>query len=363
MIKKKIAIIGTNGIPANYGGFETLAENLVKNLSEAFDITVYCASGKYKTKPKNVYGARLIYLPFKANGLQSLLYDFISQIHAWFTADVLLVLGPAAGITLPLNVLFRKKLVVNHGGLNEWEREKLSWVQKKFVLLNHKLTAMSASVNIADNEILQNSLNSKFKANSIVIKYGGDHVRSVPYTNSYLEKYPYLSSPYVVSVSRAQVDNNLHLLLQAFESYSKIKLVLVSNFDVSEYGKNLWDQYQNNSNIILQKAIYNPDELNLVRGNAKLYIHSHSRCGTAPSLVEAMWLGLPIISYDVPTNRLTTKDQSIYFNSSDSLLNIIENLNDAKVSELGGKMKTIAENEYSWKRISNQYESLFLNSK
>ena len=125
-MKKKVAIIGTNGIPANYGGFETLAQSLTKYLNREVDFIVYCSSRSYKKKYDSYNGAKLIYLPFKANGGQSFFYDLVATTLAWFSADVLLILGPSAGIILFLNKIFKKKLIVNHGGLNEWEREKFS---------------------------------------------------------------------------------------------------------------------------------------------------------------------------------------------------------------------------------------------
>ena len=103
MTKKKLAIIGTVGVPANYGGFETLAEHLVEELNERLEISVYCSGKKYKkTEQKSTHkGARLIYLPFDANGIQSVVYDCISVIHALFYADVLLILGVPSGFLLP----------------------------------------------------------------------------------------------------------------------------------------------------------------------------------------------------------------------------------------------------------------------
>ena len=95
--KKKVAIIGTNGIPARYGGFETLAENLVDKLSEEFSFTVYCSNIYKKEERSKAYkNARLVYFPFNANGYQSIIYDIVTSFHAWFKSDILLILGPVA---------------------------------------------------------------------------------------------------------------------------------------------------------------------------------------------------------------------------------------------------------------------------
>lgn len=102
-MKKKLAIIGTVGLPACYGGFETLAEHLVERKANNYDITVYCSGKKYpKSERKATYkGAKLAYLPLKANGIQSIIYDALSIVHALFKSDVLLVLGVAGAWLFP----------------------------------------------------------------------------------------------------------------------------------------------------------------------------------------------------------------------------------------------------------------------
>ena len=109
MRKKKIALIGTTGLPARYGGFETLAHHLTLNLNSQFDFSVYC-SDKYfgpKGERRTTFnGSKLIYLPLNANGYQSIIYDIISIIHALFYADVLLILGVSGSIILPVIKLF-----------------------------------------------------------------------------------------------------------------------------------------------------------------------------------------------------------------------------------------------------------------
>ena len=360
--KKRVAIIGTNGIPAKYGGFETLADNLVRKLSEDFNFTVYC-SIKQNNKKKYYNNTRLINIPFNANGWQSILYDTLSLIHAWFSSDIILYFGPSAGFLIPLNKLFRKKIIVNHGGLNEWEREKLSWFEKKLIRFNHKVASKFSNVNIADNNVLKESIKHCFGSDSVVIKYGGDHVKKVPVSEDMKLKYSFLKKEYVVSVSRAQIDNNIHMLLETFSNLKNIILVLISNWEISVYGRQLKEKYSKTPNIILLDAIYDPLELNVIRSNAKLYIHSHSRCGTAPSLIEAMCLGLPIICFCVPTNVETTENESIYFKNKEELKNILINLNDLDIVQLGKKMLTIGLDNYRWEFISEKYKEIILGDK
>lgn len=359
MIKKKVAIVGTNGLPAMYGGYETLAEYLTKYLADKFDFTVYCS----KTQPKlyDIYnGSRLLFIPLKANGWQSIIYDICTLFHAAYNSDIILYLGPGAGYFIPLIKLFRKSIIVNHGGLNEWEREKYSKFQRFIAKMGHKYAAKYSTYNIADNLLLRDSIQKEFGVDSHVIRYGGDHAIKIDIDDDLARKYPFLNTNYYVNVSRAQIDNNLHLVLDAFKNAPEKKLVMVSNWSVSNYGIELKKQFKDNfSNIIILDAIYQPKEINAIRGNAEAYIHSHSYCGTSPSLVEAMSLGLPILSYDVPTNRETTKDKALFFKNSKELLEIIQCETNNNLVSIGKEMKKIADIEYTWFFISSQYASLF----
>lgn len=358
--KKKVAIIGTNGIPARYGGFETLAENLVANLGDKYSFTVYCSSIYRKPERIKYYkNARLIYLPLKANGWQSIMYDMVTTLHAWFSSDILIVLGPAAGFILPLNKLFKKKLLVNHGGLNEWEREKLTIFQKKYAYYNHKIAAIAANFNISDNEPLKKSLKKTFSIQAKVIEYGGDHIARRNTSEGIEKKYPFLMDSYDLSISRAQPDNNLDLILRVYSGIPERNLVLISNWSASEYGENLKKKYcDKHANIFIVDAVYSQMELDVIRSNASLYIHSHSQCGTAPSLVEAMNYNIPVVCFDVETNRATTKNRSFYFTDEQSLINLLSTLSKIQLEELKTNMITIARENYTWNIIAKKYENL-----
>lgn len=357
--KIKVAIVGTNGIPAKYGGYETLTEYLTKYLSDEFEFTVYCSKTQSRLH-KNYNNSKLIYSNLKANGWQSIFYDIFTLIHATFNSDVILYLGPGAGFVVPLLKLFGIKIIVNHGGLNEWEREKYSNFQRFIAKLGHKYAAKFANFNIADNYLLRDSIKRTFGVDSKVIRYGGDHAIQEKIDEELVKKYPFLLGRYYVNVSRAQIDNNLHLVLEAFKNTPDKTLVMVSNWSVSPYGEDLKQKYLNKyQNIIVLDAIYVPKEINAIRGNAHAYIHSHSYCGTSPSLVEAMSLGLPILSFDVATNRETTLENALFFKNVDELKSLVESISDENLLKTGAEMKSIAEKEYTWQVISSQYAELF----
>jgi glycosyltransferase involved in cell wall biosynthesis len=359
MHKKRVAIIGTNGIPARYGGFETLAENLVFYLNHKYKFTVYCSNiYKKHERKKEYFEAKLKYLPFKANGIQSLLYDLISFLDALFTSETILFLGPASsGIFTVINLFFRRKIIINHGGLNEWEREKYNVIEKKWAKLNYRIASKFANTNIADNSILQKNIKKTFDADSIVIRYGGTFLNN-QFLEEYYDKYPFSKSKYYLCIARAQVDNNLHVLIEAFNEINTYPLVIISNWNVSKYGRELKSNNINNSNVILLDAIYDKNELNFIRKNCYLYIHSHSYCGTAPSLVEVMCLKVPIICFDVPTNRETTRNKTFYFYDKNTLIKCLNNLTSSSLNKIKNELYNIATAEYTWENISKEYDKI-----
>lgn len=353
--KERVAIIGTNGLPAQYGGFETLANYLTQYLKKDFDLIVYCSKTSKEKRLKKYNDADLIYLPFKANGYQSVIYDIVSIIHAWFTVDKLLILGNSGSLIFPLKIFFRKKIVLNIGGL-DWGRSKWSFWVRKYIQFSEWLCVKFSDVVITDNNHIQYLYKQKYGVDSVMIEYGGDHVKKLLLTEDKLKKYSFLKSQYVLSVSRAQSDNNIHLLLRAFEDLPEKILVIISNWNTSAYGQELKEKYNGKfKHIILLDAIYDQNELDIIRNNAWLYIHSHSFCGTAPSLVEAMNLGLPVICYNAETNVETTENKSYYFNDENGLKKIICGLDQKQAEELSGNMHEIALRRYNWKAIADKY--------
>ena len=359
---RTIAIIGTNGLPAKYGGFETLCNYLVDNFDKnTHNIIVYCSKTPKENRLKSYNGAKLIYFPFRANGWQSMLYDFTTIIHAFFKANDLIILGFSGAFAFPVNKFFKRNIIFNIGGI-EWKKVRGSKITSKFeVILKkymEKLCVKNSNTVIIDNLAFRDYIIDQYSKEPVLAEYGGDHVKKVDLTEKLHTKYPFLKSNYSVSVSRAQEDMNIHILIEAFKKVPEKKIVIISNWHISEYGKDLYERYYDKyDNIILLKAIYKPNELDAIRSNAQLYIHSHSLCGTAPSLVEAMCMELPIISFDVPTNRETTENKSMYFNSSSQLIDILKSLNDQTLHKLKNEMTEISERRYTWKKISSIYQN------
>jgi len=356
---KKIAIIGIQGIPAQYGGFETLAEHLTKNLTNKYNITVFCSTRSYIKKIKHHNGSRLEYINLNANGVQSILYDIISIFKSLKFANVLLIFGVSGCVILPLiKPLTRIKIIINIDGL-EWKRDKWGKATKWFLKLSEKMAIKYADEIVCDNRVIQEYVGHEYNVESTLIVYGADHVKTEAITKDNLRKFSFLSKKYALNVCRIEPENNIHLILKAFSLYEKLILVIIGNWDNSNYGRNLKEKYENFDGIYLLDSIYDQKILNQFRSNCYLYIHGHSAGGTNPSLVEAMYLELPIFAYAVDYNKETTQNKAKYFKNIGELIVLLEKSNSTQLEAIAANMKEIAIENYTWEKISKQYAELF----
>ena len=356
---KKISVIGTVGIPSKYGGFETLTEYLAENLSYKYDITVYCSSKSYIKKLESHNGAKLKYINLNANGVQSIPYDIISIFSSLRFADTLLILGVSGCIVLPFIRLFSKKrIIINIDGL-EWRRDKWGKGAKWFLKYSEKLAVKYADEVVTDNKVIQEYVKLEYDKDSTLIAYGADHVTKEILRYELKNQYKFLNEKYAFKVCRIEPENSIHLILHSFSEYRDLNLVIIGNWKNSSYGLNLKSKYYNTKNIFLLDPIYNQKLLNEIRSNCYIYMHGHSAGGTNPSLVEAMYLELPIFAYGVEYNRETTQNKALYFNNKDELLELLRSLNDENLRKVAINMRMIAEKNYTWKKISDQYSKLF----
>ena len=360
----KLAIIGTVGLPAKYGGFETLADNLVKHLSKDHDITVYCSNKKYTQEERieKYKGAKLKYINLDANGIQSIPYDTLSILHALFTSEVLLILGVSGAWILPFVRLFtNKKIIISIDGI-EWKREKWSLLAKLYLRWAEKMAVRYSHIDISDNESIQDYTAMRYGTVSRIIEYGADHTMKVIPTSDDQKKYPFLIEDYTFKVCRIEPENNVHVILEAFKKVPNKKLLVVGNWEANEYGKKLKEKYSSVPNILLFDPTYDQRSIDLLRSNAAIYIHGHSAGGTNPSLVEAMYLGLPIMAYGISYNKTTTEGKAIYFKTEEDLIHLVKNIKKDALNSLGQTMKSIAKRRYIWSLVTDKYRSLLIES-
>jgi glycosyltransferase involved in cell wall biosynthesis len=147
----------------------------------------------------------------------------------------------------------------------------------------------------------------------------------------------------------------------AFSNLPEKNIVCVGNWLNNDYGKNLKKEYENNKNIFLLDPIYDQKTLNQFRSNCSLYVHGHSAGGTNPSLVEAMYLKLPIYAFGINYNRETTANKAAYFNDVNELVLLIKNQDEDTLSSIAKNMQTIAMERYTWSSVCNKYSNLFSN--
>lgn len=364
---KRVAIIGTQGVPAHYGGFESLAENLLAYASKEVEYTVFCSSRDLAREPGDTYrGARLRYVALRANGAQSILYDGLSLFRALRGYDALLVLGVSGGLFFPLVRCFlsrKTRLIVNIDGL-EHRRQKWSRMARFVLRVSERLAVRFSDVVVADNPAIADYVRetyplSRWGTRLVTIAYGGDHVRREVASDrslQILDKYGVKQNSYAFALCRVEPENNCHLILEAFEKAGKMPLLFVGNWDHSPWARTLKKRYENRPGIRLAGAVYDLDELAVLRSNAALYVHAHSAGGTNPSLVEAMFFGRPVLAFDVNYNRKTTFGKARYFRTAEQLAGMLAlpyPESDAAALE------KLAFEHYCWKDIVAGYERLY----
>ena len=172
-------------------------------------------------------------------------------------------------------------------------------------------------------------------------------------------QYQFLGQKYAFKVCRIEPENNLDIILEAFSVQEAMPIVVVGNWSNSNYGLSLRKKYQEFQHMYLLDPIYDQTKIDALRGNCHVYVHGHSAGGTNPSLVEAMFLGLPIIAFDVSYNRETTHNASLYFKDVNQLSNLIKDIDAVDLANLSKSMKQIADKEYTWSTIAKKYANLF----
>lgn len=364
---RKIAIVGSVGLPARYGGFETLVDNLVQYAEgHEFncDIEVYCSARAYTERPIRYHTATLRYIPLEANGVQSIIYDILSMILARLRgADAILILGVSGALFLPLlRLTGGPRLIVNVDGL-EWRREKWSPTARRFLKWSERVAARFAHRVIGDNQAIVEHLLESYGADAVLIPYGGDHAgpplgrrtRTKPVSIGEAE-----ISEYAILLCRIEPENNVGLILKAFNEEPPFPLVAVGNWNASEYGRDLRRQYSGHPAIILLDPVFDPVRLHELRSNAKLYLHGHSAGGTNPALVEMMWLGLPVLAFDCEYNRYTTEGRATYFTDEADLSRKLMTIDQPSLQANGVSMREIADRRYRWSMIGSQYFEILL---
>lgn len=362
----KIAIVGTRGIPARYGGFETCAENLAVGLvRKGHKVFVTCRKYLYPERWKKYNGVDLIYLPsLRGKITDTFSHTFLSLIYVLFkNPDVILVFNSANSPLCIFPRILGKKIVINVDGL-EWKRRKWGYFGKIYYKFCEFFSCIIANEIIADAREIQRYYIKKYGRESTFIPYGTYiHTSRNP---EIIKMFGLERNNYFFIGSRIEPENNQDLVVKAFMKINTEKILAIAggaNYR-SKYFINL--KKINDRRIKILGPIYTQGYIEELHCNAYAYIHGNEVGGTNPALLKAMGSGNCILALDVPFNREVLSDCGLYFKKDvNDLKEKIEFLinNPKIVKELGEKARKRAEKFYRWEDVINEYEKLFLNLK
>ncbi len=315
--KVKIAILGSRGIPAQYGGFETIAEELSIGLAErGFEVYVSCESTKllseYSGEYKNV---KLLYIPIirsVRSFSEPFIYDLLSVLRSTPSVNVIYMLGHSSVLTLLIPRIFKKIVIINVDGL-ESKRRKYNRFLSLVMLSLEKITPKIANYVLADSEMIALYYRKNYDISPVFVPNGGGRIREYrPYASETLRVFNLKKEDYYLVIARLEDDNNIRLIVEAFKnSNSKLKLVVVGSLNNTIYVEELLKL--KDKRVMFIGGIYEPRMQRTLRFNCFAYIHGHEMGGTNPSLVEALSCGNKILALDVPFNREVAEDSAIYF--------------------------------------------------
>ena len=360
MTRSRTAILGTVGVPGIYGGFETLAENLVlwhERYAPDTDLSVWCSARAYPDRPSRFQSAKLEYVNLDANGVSSIPYDMVSLAGALLRGhNRILLLGVSGAAALPLvRLVSRARILTNIDGI-EWKREKWSSLAR-FVLRASEWFAVRFSHEvIADNQAIADYVTETYGRPCKVIAYGGDNALAAEPGGNLPEGLP---DSYTIALCRIEPENNVAMILEAFAATDR-PLVFVGNWTKSAYGRALKDKYASKANLTLLDPIYDARPLRAIRDRATMYVHGHSAGGTNPSLVEMMQFGVPVLAHGCDFNRYSTEEKAAYFMSAPELTSALEAMTAEQAATNGAAMREIATRRYTWEVIGRAYFDLAL---
>lgn len=354
----RIGIAGTRGIPANYGGFETFAEEISRGLCElGFEVTVYCEDGPMRQPALG--NVKLKYIPIKKSTNQAV-YFFWSFYKALWENDIVLVTSTGASYIYPINKLFfRRKVITNTDGV-ESRRSKWSFWEQKYLLFSEYLAVKWSDAIVADALGIADYLYKHYRrmAPVSIIEYGAHPVET---STEHYREFGVESGRYLLVVARLEPENNILMMLEGYAmSDIEMPLLVVGNILKTDYVQKLLEFA--NDRVKFLGGIYNKEVLNSLRFNAFGYLHGHSVGGTNPSLLEAMGCSSICICHDNIYNREVTNHNMFYFSDALQLaaqIRAISILSEEELQNRKALALTRVKSYYSWKNMCEKYSKLF----
>ena len=357
----KIAIIGTRGIPNHYGGFEQFAEYLSLGLvGKGHDLWVY-NSHLHPYQENNWKGVNIIHckdMEDKLGTAGQFIYDLNCILDLRKRDfDIVLQLGYTSssvwGSLLPKKPI----IVTNMDGL-EWMRSKFSKKVQYFLKKAEKWAINTSDYLVADSIGIQQHLKTNFNVDSTYIPYGA-HVFNTP-NKTVLNDYNLKEHNYHMLIARMEPENNIETILDGYDQSEDEKPFLVIGKTTNGFGKYLEKKFIHNKNIQFLGGIYDIEILNNLRFYAGLYFHGHSVGGTNPSLLEAMSSGALIAAHNNIFNKSILETEAFYFSDSKEVSELISKGEKRARSEYVSKNIEKIETLYTWAKIIDDYENLFV---
>ncbi len=386
MEEKHIFIVGSNGIPAKYGGFETFVENLTaKKVNPKIKYHVACLGNNnnefeynnarcFSIKVPNIGPAKAIYYDLAALN-RTIKYIKKNNIKS----PIVYLLGTTIGGFIGFYKAKLKKLniplFVNPDGC-EWKREKWNYFVRKYLKLSERLMAKYADLLICDSINIEQYIQESYKKyhpKTTFIAYGSDFPEQDTQSSSenlenWYKKNEIAKGQYYLVVGRFVPENNYETMIKEFmKSNTKKDLVLITNVQKNKFYEDLKQKtnFDKDKRIKFVGTVYESNLLNQIRKNAYGYLHGHEVGGTNPSLLEALSSTNLNLLLDVSFNKEVASDSSLYWNKEDgnlsNLLNSLEVMNSEEIEKYGIKAKERIKDIYNWQKIVKQYESIFLN--
>lgn len=385
---KNIFIIGSKGIPANYGGFETFVDKLTYGKqSESIKYHVSCIGDNNDEFEYNLARCFNVKVP-EIGSAKAVYYDILALRRCIEYIDKNNVENPIIYILAcrigPFIGYYKRKLkkngiklFVNPDG-HEWMRAKWNRFIRKYWKISEKYMVKHADLLICDSVNIEKYIKEEYKKYKPVTKYiayGADIEKSNLSNEDIKVKKWYsknnvIINEYYLVVGRFVPENNYHLMIEEFmKSNTKKDFVLIANIEKNSFYEELKEKthFDKDKRIKFVGTVYDQELLKKIRENAYGYFHGHEVGGTNPSLLEALATTNLNLLLDVGFNKEVGGDGAIYFlkKSGDlcSLINNMENKNEDFITKIGNKAKTIIKDKYSWEKIVDEYEDLFIEGK
>jgi len=356
----KLAILGTRGIPANYGGFETFAEELsVRLAARGHDVTVYGRSNNILYKGKEYKGVKLVILPtIGTKHLDTVSHTFLSVIHAIPRRfDVALICNAANAVFSAIPRVTGTPVALNVDGI-ERKRRKWGLAGRTYYRISEYLATIIPNVIVTDAAVIREYYRKEYGVSSTMIAYGAECTRQT--TTEIQQRLGVQPREYILYVSRLEPENNAHLVIKAYESVRTDKpLLIVGDAPYAqEYITSL--KATRDARVLFPGALYGMAYREL-QSHAYVYVHATEVGGTHPALIEAMGAGNCVLVFDTPENREVVGDSGLFFSSSEELTRLVQAATDdpGLVEEYRVKARARALANYSWDSIADEYERLF----